>query len=385
MDFYKAKDLVFFKTGKLDSNAAEVGGIYPFFTCSQETYAINSYAFDTECVLLAGNNATGVFPLKYYKGKFNAYQRTYVIQALDKNIINIKYFYYFLRPLLKAFQQQSTGATTKFLTIKILHNLHVRLPSIDVQNKIVAILSAYDDLIDNNKKRIQILENIAEELYKEWFVRFRFPNWENTEFKKGIPKNWSYTTLECLGKIRTGKTPSTSNIEFYGGEYPFYKTPDMHDKVFVFDTDETLTDQGLNSQKSQIIEENAIMVTCIGTGGVTAISTKKGCTNQQINSLSVTNNKFLYWAYYSIKNLKPQIELYGASGATMTNLSKGKFSNLQLVKPNDELIEKYFDIVYPKFEMIKKLSQINKTLTEQKDSLLPCLISGKLSVEDLDI
>jgi type I restriction enzyme S subunit len=75
MNYVKAKDLVTFKTGKLDSNAAEEGGLYPFFTCSQTTYQINSFAFDTECVLLAGNNAGAIFPLKYYNGKFNAYQR----------------------------------------------------------------------------------------------------------------------------------------------------------------------------------------------------------------------------------------------------------------------------------------------------------------------
>ncbi|MCK7639283.1 restriction endonuclease subunit S [Acinetobacter portensis] len=294
-----------------------------------------------------------------------------------------KYVYYYLKEM--HLENFNAGAGVPTLNQNHLQKLKIKIPQLDIQKKIAAILSAYDDLIENNKKRIQILENMAEELYKEWFVRFRFPNWENTEFEKGVPKGWSYTILERLGKIRTGKTPSTSNSEFYGGQYPFYKTPDMHDKVFVFETDETLTEQGLYSQKSQIIEANAIMVTCIGSGGVTAISTKKGCTNQQINSLSVANNKFLYWAYYLIKYLKPQIELYGATGATMTNLSKGKFSNLEIVKPTDALIEQYFNLVSPKFEMIKKLSQMNQMLEEQKNSLLPRLISGKLSVEDLDI
>ncbi|MFO1374432.1 MAG: restriction endonuclease subunit S, partial [Agitococcus sp.] len=333
MKIFKAKDIVSFKTGKLDSNAAIKGGVYPFFTCSQETYAINSYAFDTECVLLAGNNAAGVFPLKYFKGKFNAYQRTYIIEPLDESVLDIKYFYYFLRPLLQTFQQQATGATTKFLTLKILNSLEVALPDITTQKKIAAILSAYDDLIENNKQRIKLLESMAEELYKEWFVRFRFPNWQNTEFEKGVPKGWETCNLESLGNVRTGKTPSTLNAEFYGGEFPFYKTPDMHNTVFVFDTEETLTEQGLNSQKSQIIEENSIMVTCIGTGGVTAIATKKGCTNQQINTLTLSSPKYLCWAFYTIKGLKAQIELFGATGATMTNLSKGKFCNLQIVKP----------------------------------------------------
>lgn len=304
---------------------------------------------------------------------------------IDPQKADYLYVYYYLKGSYSNLVNLKSGGSQQNLNAKTLKDFEIWLPNIAVQKKIAAILSAYDDLIKNNTKRIQILENMAEELYKEWFVRFRFPNWETTEFEKGVPKDWSYTTLERLGKIRTGKTPSTSNSEFYGGEYPFYKTPDMHDKVFVFETAETLTEQGLNSQKSQIIEANAIMVTCIGSGGITAISTKKGCTNQQINSLSVANSKFLYWAYYLIKYLKPQIELYGATGATMTNLSKGKFSNLEIVKPTDALIEQYFNLVSPKFEMIKKLSQMNQMLEEQKHSLIPRLISGRLSVEDLDI
>ena len=124
----KSKDIVSYKTGKLDSNAAEEGGKYPFFTCAQKTYSINNAAFDTECVLLAGNNAAGIFPLKYYKGKFNAYQRTYIIEPLDKKILNIKYFYFALRPFLKHFEQSSTGVTTKFLTLGILNNLNIPGP-----------------------------------------------------------------------------------------------------------------------------------------------------------------------------------------------------------------------------------------------------------------
>ncbi|QGA11344.1 hypothetical protein GFH30_08020 [Acinetobacter wanghuae] len=318
--------------------------------------------------------------------KFFLGQRTMIYRANGINL-NQRFLYYSLLggPIQGQLKALGSGSTVEHIRVPDAEKISIPFPPISEQKKIAAVLSAYDDLIENNKKRIQILENMAEELYKEWFVRFRFPNYENTEFEKGVPRDWSYTTLESLGKIRTGKTPSTYNSEFYGGEYPFYKTPDMHDKVFVFETAETLTEQGLNSQKSQIIEANEIMVTCIGSGGVTAISTKKGCTNQQINSLSVANKKFLYWAYYSIKYLKPQIELYGATGATMTNLSKGKFSNLEIIKPTDELIEKYFNLVSSKFEMIKKLSQMNQMLEEQKGSLLPRLISGKLSVEDLDI
>lgn len=269
--------------------------------------------------------------------------------------------------------------------LKFIKNSQFDLPSYDNQKKIAAILSTYDDLIDVNKKRIEILENTATELYKEWFVRFRFPNWQNSKFEKGVPADWDEVSLNDLGKIITGKTPSLTVLEYHNGEYPFYKTPDMHDKVFVFDTEDSLTQHGLSSQKSQIIEENSIMVTCIGTGGVTAISTKKGCTNQQINSIALDDKDLLYWAFFTIKNLKPQIELFGATGTTMTNLSKGKLGNLLIIKPNLILIKEYQNIVKPIFDQIKDLSLNNANLMKQKERLLPRLMSGKLSVTELDI
>src|SRR5690606_26474549 len=94
-------DMVQFKTGKLNSNAASADGLYPFFTCSRETFRTDTYSFDTEAVLLAGNNASGVYPLKYFKGKFDAYQRTYVITTLDPDTITNRFLYYVLQPQLE--------------------------------------------------------------------------------------------------------------------------------------------------------------------------------------------------------------------------------------------------------------------------------------------
>ncbi|RZG82272.1 restriction endonuclease subunit S [Acinetobacter pittii] len=380
MNFYKAKDLVSFKTGKLDSNAAEFGGIYPFFTCSQETYAINSYAFDTECVLLAGNNATGVFPLKYYKGKFNAYQRTYVIEARDKKIINIKYFYYFLRPLLKAFQQQSTGATTKFLTIKILHNIDVALPSIDVQNKIVAILSAYEDLIENNKKRIQILEYMTEELYKEWFVRFRFPNWENTEFEKGLPNKWKRVQLNSLcDEIKQGIKKVDLNVDtkYIGLEHLSRK--DI--AIYNYSTADTVDSDKLKFKKLDILFAKIrpyLHKVCLAHfDGI--------CSSDTI-VLRAKNPIYLPYILFTVFS-ETFIDLADVS-SNGTKMPRANWSFLQKVVlsiPPNEIMEKFYKICMPMFIEIETLLNQIEILNQQKDNLLPRLISGKLSVEDLDI
>ena len=117
-------------TGKLNSEDAVENGMYPFFTCSQETYRTNSYAFDQEAVLLAGNNASAIYPLKIYNGKFNAYQRTYVISSLHQTVSN-KHLYYAIKDKLEEFKGSSQGTTTKFLTIKILDEIPVIIPNVE--------------------------------------------------------------------------------------------------------------------------------------------------------------------------------------------------------------------------------------------------------------
>jgi len=135
-------NLVEIKTGKLNANAAVEDGEYPFFTCSREVYAIDKYAFDCEAILLAGNNASGDFNVKHYKGKFNAYQRTYVITVNEKNQILYKWLYYQLLNSLKEFKKQSVGANTKFLKLGMIQNMQILLPPLAEQRAIVGRLEA---------------------------------------------------------------------------------------------------------------------------------------------------------------------------------------------------------------------------------------------------
>ena len=120
--------LVSFKTGKLNSNAAKPEGMFPFFTCSQETFSTDTWSFDGEYVLLAGNNAAGIYPLKYFNGKFDAYQRTYAIKTIDENVLVTRYVYYALRLQLELMKSISTGVATKFLTLSLLNRTQIPIP-----------------------------------------------------------------------------------------------------------------------------------------------------------------------------------------------------------------------------------------------------------------
>lgn len=293
---------------------------------------------------------------------------------------DLKFVKYMLDEFKVYMQQISKGTTQDNLSLEKLRRIKFYVPSYETQQKIANILSRYDEAIENNNKRIKLLEQMAQNLYKEWFVRFRFPGWENAEFENGIPKGWNVCRLKDFGKIITGKTPPTEQEEYYGEDVMFVKTPDMHGNIFVQSTSEYLSKLGCEYQKSQYIPENSIMVSCIGTGGITSINAYPANTNQQINSIILDDKNNLPWLYFTVSNMKETIKMFGNTGTTMTNLSKGKFEKLKVLKPYDELIQEFSNKVNPIFEKIKLLNTQITNLTKQRDLLLPRLMSGKLEV-----
>lgn len=309
-------------------------------------------------------------------------QRTVLIRPNPEMIDSHYFVYYLLSPhqQVKLFGF-SHGATVGHVNIPDIANMTVDLPELSIQKKVSKILENYDNLIEINNKRIKTLEQMAENLYKEWFVRFRFPGHEPAEFENGIPKGWHIKRLRNYGRIETGKTPSTEALENYGDEIMFVKTPDMHSNTFVIQTEECLSQIGHQTQPKKLLPRKSVMVTCIGSGGIVALNAEQAHTNQQINSIIPDNPIYLEWLFYSCKNLKETIEMYGATGTTMTNLSKGKFERLKVIEPTEVLIASFHRIVNPILINIEQLSYINKNLIKQRDLLLPRLMSGKLEVK----
>ncbi|HUE92507.1 restriction endonuclease subunit S [Pseudomonas sp.] len=384
MHYEKACDLVTFKTGKLDSNAAEEEGKYPFFTCAQTTYRINSYAFDTECVLLAGNNAGGIFPLKYYKGKFNAYQRTYIIQSRNAQVLNIKYLYFYLRPYLKAFEQEATGATTKFLTLKILNNLRVALPPVGVQEKIAAVLSTYDDLIENNRRRIELLEQMAEELYREWFARFRFPGYQQAKFEKGIPAGWVVAELSKLAEvnarsIRKSREPQKVHYLDIGcvstNEYTlpesidFNNAPGRARRIVKHGDIIWSSVRPANRAYCLIYDPPENLVASTGF----AVISHRQQVPYSFLKMAVTTDSFV-----------EQMTVV-AKGSAYPATSFEDFEKAKILLPPDGLLKEFDRHVEPLLKKINKLSKEDHILRQCRELLLPRLISGKLPVDQLDI
>lgn len=293
---------------------------------------------------------------------------------------DVRFVKYSFDMLKKEMQLASLGATQDNFSVEKMLKFKFIVPDFKKQKRVSDILSTYDDLIENNNRRIELLEKAARELYKEWFVRFRFPNHENAKLVSGLPEGWEVKRVKEYGRVETGKTPPTSDSENYSNEIMFVKTPDMHGCSYVIETEEWLSFKGHKTQPKKLLPENSIMVSCIGTGGVVAINAVKAHTNQQINSIIPDDAKYLEWLYFTCKSLKETIELYGATGATMTNLSKGKFEKLKVINPCKGLVYSFSEKTNPIFIEIRNLMKQNQNLKKQRDLLLPRLMSGRLEV-----
>lgn len=370
----KLKELLTIKNGKDHKNLAE--GDYPVYGSGGYMRSVNSFLYDRKSILLPRKGTLS--NIQYVSGTPFWTVDTIYYTVLNENLYDSYYLYLYLNSL--DLSGYDSGASIPSMTSKTYYSLNIELPEKKIQTKVANIIRAYDNLIENNNKRIKLLEQMAENLYKEWFVRFRFPGYEDVEFENGIPIGSTIKRIKNFGQVITGKTPSTEISSNYGDKYLFIKTPDMHDNMFVIDSSEKLSELGNEVQKLKKLPPWSIMVSCIGTGGVVSINSKEAHTNQQINSIVLHDEKQFEWLFFVCKCLKTTIEMFGATGSTMTNLSKGKFENLKILEPNFELVNKFHMYTHDIFKEIEKLMFSNKNLINQRDLLLPRLMSGKIEV-----
>ena len=181
------------------------------------------------------------------------------------------------------------GATVDRIPLTKFPDFEVRIPDISTQRRIVSILSVYDDLIENNGRRVRLLEQSAWLIYNEWFGHFRYPGYEHAATKNGVPDGWTSGVIRDLGEIVTGKTPSKKVASYYGTNLPFIKIPDMHGNSVVTKTDANLTTEGAGSQAAKMLHPRSILVSCIGTVGVVAFNASLAQTNQKDKSYRTTS------------------------------------------------------------------------------------------------
>lgn len=252
---------------------------------------------------------------------------------------------------------------------------------VDKQTKIASILSAYDDLIENNNKRIKILEQMAENLYKEWFVRFRFPGHETAEFENGIPKEWNRDKIHTYYNTCSGGTPNRGNEEYFeNGVYPWVKTGEIKDCVII-DTEEYITQEAVKKSSAKILPSKSLAMAMYGVNIGLLAYLDAGFTCNQACCVFVDKRNFssINYLYQYLKSIREYL-LSISFGAAQQNISQEIIRKIKIIMPSNEIItafEKQIDNIYGE---IRILLVKNKNLTVQRDLLLPRLMSGKLEV-----
>lgn len=284
------------------------------------------------------------------------------------------------------------AASQASITLKHIINFSFFLPPLLTQQKIASVLSKYDDLIENNNKRIKILKETAQAIYEEWFVKYNFPWSENIKMVDSwnddfgmIPEGWEIWKIKDFWDVITWKTPSKSKEENYWDYMSFIKTPDLHWNFYCLNTNENLSEIWVSTQKNKIIPKDSLVVSCIWTVWVVWITSGDSQTNQQINSIVLNNSNNLEYLFFLLRDLKPYLEKLWANWATLLNVNKEKFSNVKVLFPKQDILIKYSEIVKPSFEKILNLQKQNQNLKETRDLLIPRLVSGELDIESLDV
>ncbi|RYW88285.1 restriction endonuclease subunit S [Legionella pneumophila] len=312
----------------------------------------------------------------------------------DSQIANVKFIKYCIDTYKLQMQSISQGTTQDNLSIDKLLSINFSIPVLSQQKKIAAILSTYDDLIENNKRRITLLEKIAEEIYHEWFVRFRFPGYKNTTIEKGIPEGWELGVADNFFGHVKGKSYSSDEVSDDPNEsMPFINLKSFH-RGGRYREDGLKYYSGKYNTKQIVREGDVVMAVTDMTqnrevvGRVARIPDigEKGA----IISLDVVklvpksiSTTFLY-SYLKYSGFGDFIKSF-ANGANVLHLKPDLVTQQKIVVPPEELRLKFEKIVEPIFIKINLLSKSNRVLELSRSHLLPRLISGKISVEHLNI
>lgn len=286
------------------------------------------------------------------------FQRHIAILRPNPEVIDSRFLYFTM--MSKSFYAQADayaiGAAQRTISLTSLRRMKIAVPDLEIQRKIADTLAPYDSLIDSNNKQIKILEQMAENLYKEWFVRFRFPGYQNSKFENGIPEGWGYVKLDKVLTVLYGKDHS----KLEDGDIPVYGSG------------------GIMRYGNRALYD-----------GESVLIPRKG----SLNNIMWVNQPF--WTVdtmFYTKALIPHAEKYVYyvlssldmasfnTGAALPSMTTDILYHLKVLVPSEKLLSQFDVLVSNLYEQRAKLESQNEDLCKQRDLLLPRLMSGKLEV-----
>lgn len=305
-------------------------------------------------------------------------------QDFLRYLIGSPQFEAYVRPIV-------TGVNVPHISPTQIRDFSFGLPPRQFQDAVAGLLRPLDDLIENNRRRIEILEELARLLYREWFVHFRFPGHEDVGLVDSdlgpIPEGWEVSLVGDAIETIGGGTPSRE-VEAYWeeGNVQWFTPTDLtrSGSAFSFDSDSKITELGLKKSSAKLFPSDSVMMTSRATIGVISISTTPAATNQGfitcVPSEQLPSTYLYFWLHDNV-----DLFLGLAGGATFKELRKSTFRDLPILVPDSRAMGSFQQLAEPQMALIRNLLRQNEVLREARDLLLPRLVSGELDVSELDL
>ena len=378
-------------------NAASLyGGAYPFVQTGdvkrsglylkvfEQTYSEEGLAqsklwpVGTLCITIAANIAeTSILDIEACFPDsvigFNAYS--------DK--ADIRFVKYLFDATLKMrFQLFTQGAAQDNLSQEKLLSIKFLVPEPAVQKNIADILSSYDDLIENNRRRIALLEEAARLLYREWFVHLRFPGHEHVKIADGLPAGWDWWTFDHVCDAIGGGTPKTSKPEYWNdGDILWYTPTDItrNSCLALLDSATKITEAGLRGSSAKMLPAGTVLMTSRASVGFFGVIDTPSCTNQGFISIIPNDPRARMYLLHNLMHRVGEIRSH-AGGATYKEINKGKFRALLVVIPEASLLREFEEQASTLHAQVRSLHAMNQKLAQARDLLLPRLMNGEIAV-----
>lgn len=308
------------------------------------------------------------------------FQRHIAILRPNPHIVEPAYMYYSM--LSKAFFLQADaaaiGAAQRTISLSSLQNLTINLPDLPTQRRIASILSAYDDLIENNRRQIKLLEEAAQRLYREWFVELRFPGHEGVKVVDGVPEGWMKGTVDNIVKLLSGY-PFKSSEYVSSGKYRLITIKNVKDGEFSPDNVDYIDQLPDKVPSHCILTEGDILLSLTGNiGRVCIVNGYNYLLNQRVAKLQTLHPAYAYCMFRSKEMLNKMTAL--SNGVVQQNLSPIRAEKIRILIPSSNLLSQFKNIVEP---IISQIILLNNQITfacEARDRLLPELMDGEMEV-----
>jgi len=331
-----------------------------------------------------------IVPQQYIGGRVN--QHVAIIRT-DKNYLNPQFLKYFLiSPSMQSrmLSLARMGATRAALTKGMIESFEIPTPDLIEQKAIANILSTLDEKIEVNNQINQTLENMAQELFKRWFVDFEFPNEDGEPYKSSggemieselglIPEDWGINRIGEVCTCYLGGTPSRKNKDYWDGNIPWINSGKVND-FRILEPSEYITKSGLEKSATKMLKRKTVVLAITGaTLGQVSLLEIDTCANQSV--VGVTGNSIApyYYIYPYIQNIIKSI-IGNQTGGAQQHINKGNIENTKVIIPQQEVLNKFKKVAHVNYQEIAQLSRENMILKEIRDTLLPKLMSGEIRV-----